>query len=68
PNERFNYLPIAKRRVPPLLAVDKFLSKIDFLASVTEAASMAMDIGVVPLAAAAGAATTNIIALGKVIG
>lgn len=29
---------------------------------------MAMDIGVVPLAAAAGAAITNIIALGKVIG
>jgi hypothetical protein len=68
PNERFNYLPIANSRVPPLLTVEMFLRKIDFLASLTEDASIAMDIGVVPLEAIAGAAITNIIALGKVMG
>ncbi|MFH0364402.1 hypothetical protein [Escherichia coli] len=62
------YLPRANRRVPPLLTLETFLIIIVFFGSATDAASIAMDIGVVPLVAVAGEAITNIIALGKAIG
>ncbi|WP_193762751.1 hypothetical protein [Enterobacter cancerogenus] len=53
--------------MPPLLTLETFLIIIVFFGSATDAASIAMDIGVVPLVAVAGEAITNIIALGRLL-